>query len=175
MLKTVSSDSGKRSVDAGAITVDDAIEQGLVTETDIDVGLFAQKHNIPAVAVTDMLELIQRAATRSVDEEEPFALNYVALKSRLSRVAGFTQGLQSAARTSTGGLTAVAENALRRERKLKQEAMAVQKATAREHELLKQYNSQVMPCELSLLMDRCTQWLCAGASGSCVRTSPAPR
>jgi hypothetical protein len=69
------------------------VRVGLVTETDVDVGQLAQKHALTASAVTDLLELVQRVVSRNTDEDEPFALNFVALKSRLTQVRGFDSGL----------------------------------------------------------------------------------
>jgi hypothetical protein len=64
------------------------IGPGLATETDIEVASFALRHTLSAAAVTEILELIQRASLRSKDEDEPFALTHRALRSRVASVAG---------------------------------------------------------------------------------------
>lgn len=61
---------------------------GHATETDVDVGFFVARHGLSASAVTELLELLQRARGR--DPGEPFALNHRALRSRISTVHGLT-------------------------------------------------------------------------------------
>jgi hypothetical protein len=67
-----------------------SIVTGLLTETDYDVGQLAVRHEWPAGIITDVLQLMQKVVGRSKHEEEPFALNYKALRARVDMVIGLT-------------------------------------------------------------------------------------
>lgn len=61
---------------------------GLLTETDVDMADVCVRHGLSPTAVTDILEVIQKACSRGRISEEPFSLNFKALQSRVANVEG---------------------------------------------------------------------------------------
>ncbi len=63
---------------------------GFVTETDLDVGNLALKHDLAPAVITDVLQLLQKVTSRSKSRsiDEPFALNFKALRIRTDVVQG---------------------------------------------------------------------------------------
>ena len=64
-----------------------SLPAGIITDTDVDVAQLAVQHELSPQTVTDLLELCQKACHRGRASEEPFALNFSALQSRVSSIA----------------------------------------------------------------------------------------
>ena len=61
-----------------------------MTETDLDVGNLALKHDLSPAVITDLLQVLQKVTARNKSRsiDEPFALNFKALRIRTDVVQG---------------------------------------------------------------------------------------